>query len=317
MWTAERLFQRFFLPLYPHGPDGELARARTTDANPAGNPRILAQLDAIAEAFAALAPARLDAPELALDFSDASVHRLGAALTRARRDALIAPVAAVGEVPPLVEVVTHGAVYVGACIVKNHGGRWQVRSPLWESLVELASRAGTGKLALFQWWLKALSDEEVDDARLGSRYRLHVEIPTARPEELPLIARDRKIPRLTKVRYDSLHRHLKAHLPELRDVGASFPSPERFAELDFQWLDFLLLGGGRMLLMHGPASTGAHLFWLDASGFAGAAYFPADALTDHEVSVSGDTLAIALRVLGRQVRHELLWWGPGPSAVPS
>jgi len=306
--SAARLFERYFFPLYAPGAD--LARARTTDANPARNPRLDAAFLEIADAFAKLAPEALGV-DLALDYTDASVHRLAAALTRDARDRLLAPVSEVGEVPPFVHLVTHGVAYVAACIVKNHGGALQLRSPLWESLVRLESRAGTGDLAIFQWWLKALSDEEVGEPRLGDRYRLHVEVPTARPEELPVLAPpDRKLPRLTKVRYDAFYRHLKAHLPELRDVGEHFPTAERFAELGFEWLDFVLLGGGRMLLLHGPSANGVHLLWLDAAGFVGSAFFPADAAPPHRVEVDGDKLVVTVPVLGREARHELLWWGP-------
>ncbi len=306
--TADRLFERYFRPLYP--PEVDLSEARTRDANPANNPRILAQLDDIAAAFAEMAPQALGVA-LALDGSDASVHRLSAALTRARRDALITPVTQPGQVPPLVQLVTHGAVYVGACIVRQHGGRWQVRSPLWESLVELTSRAGVANLALFQWWLKSLSDEEIDQQRLADRYRLYVEVPTAEPEALPVIAEpSRKLPRLTKVRYDTLYKHLRAHLPELRSLGDHFPSAERLAELGFHWLDFSWLGGGRMLLVHGPTDRGVHLFWLDASGFASSAFFPADAAPEHRVEDQGDTLRVHVPILGKEQIHELLWWGP-------
>ncbi len=309
-WTAKALFERYFLPLYPPELRGELAQARTTDANPAQNPRLLAAVQEIADAFSMLAPATLGVA-LELDFSDASVHRLAAAVTREVRDRLLPAIDEVGVVPPLVHLVTHGAAYVAACVVKNHGGVWQLRSPLWESLVRLESRAGSGDLAVFQWWLKALSDDEIDEPRLGDRYRLHVEVPMARPEELPMIApAERKLPRLVKVRYDAFYRHLKAHLPELRDVGEHFPTAERFAELAFDWLDFKLLGDGRMLLIHGPTAEGVHLIWLDASGFSGSVFFPADALPEHRVEVEGDRLAVTVPVLGREQRHELLWWGP-------
>jgi hypothetical protein len=309
-WTAASLFERWFLPLYPAELRSDLARARLTDVNPAGNPRLVAAIEEIAEAFAKLAPAALGA-DLDLDFSDASVHRLAAALTREARDRLLGPVTEPGAVPDLVHLVTHGVAYIGACVVKNHGGTWQLRAPLWESLVRLESRAGTGDLALFQWWLKALSDEEIGEPRLGDRYRMNVEVPTARPEELPVIAPpDRKLPRLTKVRYDALYRHLKAHIPELRDVGEHFPSAERFAELAFEWLDFMLLGGGRMLLLHGPTANGVHLLWLDAAGFVGSAFFPADAVPAHHVALDGDKLVVTVPVLGREARHEMLWWGP-------
>jgi hypothetical protein len=300
--TAERLFREHFLPLYPPGSD--LARVRSTDANPAGNEHILGQLDAIAETFARLAPAALGDASLTLDFSDASVHHLAAALRRERRDELLAS----GE---LARVVTHGAVYLGACVVRGHGGAWEVRSPLWESLVRLTSRAGTASLALFQWWLKALSDDEIDEPRLADRYFLHVEVPTARPEELPVIAPpDRKLPRLKKVRYHTLHQHLAAHLPELRGVGDHFPSAERFVELGFHWLDFALVGEGRMLLIHGPTDAGVHVYWLDAAGFASAAFFAADALPEHRVELAGDRVVVVVSMLGREERHALLWWGP-------
>jgi hypothetical protein len=307
---ASSLFERFFLPLYPPDVRRDLARARTTDVNPANNSRLLAQVDDIARTFAELAPALLER-DIDLDFSDASVHRLAAALSKDTRDRLTTPVARTDEVPPIVQLVTHGAIYVGACIVRNHGGTWQLRNPLWESLVRLESRAGVGDLAVFQWWLKALSDDEIGEPRLGDRYRLHVELPTARPETLPVIAETgRRIPRLTKVRYDALHRHLRAHVPELREVGEHFPSAERFAELGFHWLDFDLVGGGRMLLSHGPTDAGVHLIWLDASGFAASAFLPADALPEHRLEQSGDTLAVIVPVLGREQRHEMLWWGP-------
>ena len=310
-WSAKALFERYFLPLYPPELRGDLARARTTDANPAQNPRLVDAAQDIAEAFAKLAPEALGI-ELDLEFSDASVHRLAAAITREARDRLLPAIEDAGFVPPLVHLVTHGAVYVGACVVKNHGGVWQLRNPLWESLVRLDSRAGSGDLAVFQWWLKALSDEELGEPRLGDRYRMNVEVPTARPEELPVIAPpDRKLPRLSKVRYDTFYQHLKAHIPELRDVGEHFPTAERFAEFGFDWLDFMLLGGGRMLLVHGPSANGVHLFWLDASGFSGSVFFPAEALPPHRLEVDGDTLAVTVPVLGREQRHELLWWGPG------
>lgn len=307
--TAERLFERYFLPLYPPDARADLAKARTTDANPANNPRLFAQLDEIADVFAKLAPEAFGAPDLALDRSDASVHRLGARLGRELRDRWLAP-AAPGEPPLLVNVVTHGAVYVGACIVHAHGGTWQVRRPLWESLVRLESRAGTADLAVFHWWLKALSDAEIDERRLVDRYRTHVEVPTFDAGALPVLAPpDRRIPRLAKVRYDTLYKHLRAHLPELRTVGEDFPSPERFEELAFKWLDFVLLGGGRMLLVHGPTDRGVHLFWLGSEGFVKAAYYPADAFPAHVVQVDGDKLRVIVPIQGKPVAHEMLFWG--------
>jgi hypothetical protein len=307
--SAERLFERYFASLYPIEARGDLARLRAADANPAQNPAICAQIDEAAQIFAHLAPDALDARDLALDFTDASVHRLSRRLTRDRRDRWVAP--PTGPEPPLlVTLATHGALYVGACVVRSHGGVWQVRRPLWESQVRLTSRAGTGDLAIFHWWLKALSDDEIDKDRLADRYRTHVEVPTFDPLTLaPLAPANRRLPRLTKVRYDLLHKHLRAHLPELRDVGADFPSPERFAEMGFQWLDFLLLGEGRMLLLHGPTDRGVHLVWLDQGGFVKSLYYPADTFPAHKVEVHGETLRVIVSIQGKLTVHEMLWWG--------
>jgi hypothetical protein len=306
--TAERLFDRWFAPLYPRG--ANLAELRTTDANPAKNPSITAQLDEAAEAFARLAGELLGAPALVLDYSDASVHRLGRLLTRERRDAWLAPGDA-NMPPPIVRLVTHGALYVGACIVKNHGGVWKARRPLWESLVELTSSAGTGDLAVFHWWLKALSDDEIGKDRLVDRYRTNVEVPTFDAAALaPLAPPDRRLPRLTKVRYDLLYKHLRAHLPELRDVGEDFPSPERFEDYGFQWLDFKLVGEGRMLLLYGAAESGLHLIWMDAGGFVKSAYYPADKFPAPIVEAGvGDKIRVIVSIQNKPVVHEMLWWG--------
>ena len=230
-------------------------------------------------------------------------------VTRERRDAWLSP-SSPGEPSLLVTLVTHGAFYVGATIVRSHGGVWQVRRPLWESTVRLVSPAGTGDLAVFHWWLKALSDDEIDEGRLADRYRTHVEVPTFDAEALPVIApADRRLPRLVQVRYDLLYKHLRAHLPELRDVGADFPSPERFEEIGFKHLDLALVGGGRMLLLHGPGAEGLHLYWLTTSGFVKGAYFPADAFPVPVVQVDGDKIRVLLRLAEREVVHEMLWWG--------
>jgi len=328
--TAEALFEGYFAPFYPPEALSDLAAARATDANPAKNPSILGQIEHGAEVFARLAPEALQASDLDLDFSDASVHRLSARLTRERRDAWLGskPPSRGSEPPMIVTFVTHGVLYVGSCVVRAHGGglgaergssarspqattaEWQVRRPLWESLVRLTSRAGTGDLAIFQWWLKALADAEIDQGRLGARYRTHVEVPTFDADALPvLVTPDRKLPRLAKVRYDLLYKHLRAHLPELRSVGEDFPSPERFEEMGFKWLDFVVLGGGRMLLIHGPTDRGVHLFWMDAGGFVKQAYYAADSFPAHVVQVEGDKLRVVVSIQNKPEVHEMLWWG--------
>jgi hypothetical protein len=308
MFTAQTIFERYFLPLYPPDSRANLDAARTTDANPGDNPSILAQIGDIARTFAELAPAAFDEPGLALDLSDASVHRLGVLLTAEVRDRWLKMPS---DGPPLLaQVVIHGAIYVGACVVKTRGAKWLVRRPLWESLVRLESPAGTADLAVFHWWLKALSDEEIGKGRLLDRYRTHVEVPTFDASSLRVIApADRRLPRLSKVRYDLLYKHLKAHLPELRTVGDDFPSPERFEQYAFSSLDFHLLGGGRMLLLWGPTKEGLHLFWLDADGFQKSAFFPADSFPAPMVKVDGDKLVVLTSVQGKQETHEMLWWG--------
>ena len=309
MLTSEALFERYFLPLYPPEVRRDLAKARATDANAAENPSIYAQLEAIAQTFAELAPHAFGAPDLTLDFTDASVHRLGVLLTAELRDKWLAPNED-GSPPLITQVVIHGAVYVAACVVRSHAGKWQVRNPLWESFVRLDSRAGTADLAVFHWWLKALSDDEIGKGRLVDRYRTHVEVPTFDPSTLAVIAPpDRRLPRLAKVRYDLLYKHLRAHLPELKSVGDDFPSPERVEELAFSHLEFQLLGEGRMLLVYGPTKEGLHVFWLDATGFQKSAFFPADSFPAPVVKIDGDKIRIFLSVQKQEITHEMLWWG--------
>ncbi len=313
--TAESLLRDYFLPLTPPDAREDLARARRTDANPANNPSFVRHLEEAADAFVANAPALFGDDAPLLDRTDASVHRLSAALTPATRDRWRALGAAGDPASALFNAVVHGAAYVGACIVAAHGGSWRVRRPLWESLVHLSSRAGEADLAVFHWWLRSLADDAPDaQATLADRYRALVEIPCATPEALPVIAPpDRRLPRIAKsARYDVFYKHLKAHLPELRDVGEHFPSPERFAELGFKWLDFLWLGGGRMLLVYGPGEKGLYLYWLTAAGFEKAAYWPSDAFPEPIVRASEDgaKLEVIVSVDKRVETHELLWWGP-------
>jgi hypothetical protein len=270
--TAENLFRDYFLPLYPEEARRDLARARATDVNPGRNPSVVAPLGDAATVFVAMARSLFEA-DLGLDYGDTSVHRLSAAVTRARRDAWASRGAPGTPESELFNVVVHGAAYVGACVVRAHEGEWSARQPLWESQVRLRSAAGEALLAPFHWWLKSLADDVLDEeaaagaARLADRYRAHVEAPRASPDALPVFVRTtRSLPRLTKVRYDALHKYLRAHLPELRDLGADFPSPERFAELGFKWMEAHVLGGGRLVLLAGHGSEGVHLYWLVRAG---------------------------------------------------
>jgi hypothetical protein len=312
--TAESLFEAFFWPLYPADVKADLQRSRKTDANPGENPALFAHVEEAARVFERMAPQLFGDDDPRLDRSDASVHRLSRAVTRARREAWQSRGKAGTAESVLFNATVHGVAYVGACVTSAHGGRWSLRRPLWESVVTLESRAGRGDLAIFQWWLKSLSDESLDGLpgalTLADRYRAHVEIPSARPEDLPILATPRRVPRLAKVRYDTLYKHLRAHVPELRDVGEDFPSPERFAAYGFDALDFVLLGDGRMLLIHGPGKGGAHLFWLGSAGFEKAAFFPADPFPAPLVRTEGDKLVVLTQFDGKTAVHEMLWWGP-------
>ena len=301
MQTAEAIFAQFLLPLYP---SGDLEAMRTTDVNPAKNPSILAHLADAARVFVGM-HAKVLGRDCALDFSDASVHRLGAALGPDVRDRLA--VQGTGADNALFNVIVHGAAYVGECVVRAHGGEWLVRRPLWESRVRLVSRAGEAELAPLSWWLRAFADEQ--GAGLAERYRAYVEVPTTDPSALEPIAQPRALPRLKKPRYDAFYKYLRAHLPELRDVGADFPSPERFEAYGFRWLDFFLVGGGRMLVVAGPGEGGLHAFWLDRGGFVKSALFAADAMPEPIVKVDGDKLAFVVSHEGKTAVHETMWWG--------
>jgi hypothetical protein len=326
--NAEELFTRYFLPLYP--PDcrapADLARARATDANPGRNPALFGHLEEAAQRFVDNAPALFgaDARAIRLDRTSASVHRLGAALTLARRDAWASAGDAGTPQNALFNAVVHGAAYVGACIVASHGGAWSVRRPLWESVVRLKSHAGEADLAVFHWWLKSLADDALAPsgdggaegwkgaASLADRYRAHVEVPTQRPEELPVVVPEPRaaLPRLKSPSYDLLHKYLRAHLPTLRDLGSDFPSAERFAAYAFTWLDFHVLGGGRLVLMAGASAHGLHLFWLGAAGFEKSAFFACDAFPEPIVRVEQDRLVALTSDHGETRAHDMLWWGP-------
>lgn len=300
--TPDELFTTYLLPLYP---DADLVKARSTDANPGKNPAIFAHLDDAARTFVEMHRA-IFGKDLGLDYTDASVHRLGAALSRELCDELARSGAAGTPGSALFNVIVHGVAYVGACIVRGHGGEWLVRSPLWESRVRLRSHAGEAELAPLSWWLRAWGGAE---AGLGERYRAYVEVPTTHTDDLPLLGSPRPLPRLTRVRYDTLVKYLRAQLPELRDLGPDFPSAARFEDYRFEHLDFAFVGGGRMVLMYGLGEGGLHVFWLDRGGFLKSALFQADGRTEVRVTL-GETITFAVTDEGKPRMYEMLWWGP-------
>ena len=307
--SPEALFRSHFLPLYPPGSD--LESLRRTDANPANNPAITAHLSEAAAVFVANAP-RLLGEELTLDYSDASVHRLSSLLAKKKHAWLTSDNAGTPE-NLLFNVVVHGAAYLGECIVRSHGGTWNVRRPLWESSVHLVSHAGEADLNVFQWWLKSLATGGTDTSfGLAERYRTHVETPSFDPTTLPafVTTTPRSLPRLTKIRYDVFYKYIKANLPELTDLGKDFPSPERFAEYDFRFLEFLVLGEGRIVLVWGAGKGGLYLFWLGAAGFLKSAFYPADSAPDPSVKVEGNKLSLSIVRSEKRLDFETLYWGP-------
>jgi hypothetical protein len=313
--SADALFATHFLPLYPDQTPAALANLREQDANPANNPSLLLPLREAAETFARLAPAMLAAPQLALDFSDASIARLSAAVRAANLLERLGrtTIAESPRASELANFTIHASAYVGECVVRNHAGRWQLRNPLWESRVFLASAAGEAQLPIFHWWLRTLVETEAEFAVAGglaSRYRSYVQVPCFDAQQLVKIASaDRKLPKLSKVRYDLLYKHLKAHLPELRDLGQDFPTPERFAAYEFKWLDFLWLGDGKMVLFYGQGKGGLHLFWMSAQGFEQSALIPCDGFPAPIVRCDAQKIVIVFSVDQQLLTQEMLWWG--------
>lgn len=334
--TAERLFRERFLPLYPlqARTSAGLAALRAADANPSNNPAIFRALEETADLFANLAPHALGVTTLCLDRTDASIHRLSRELTTKARDKLFSArrdTASTNEPPLLIHFVAHAAIYIGACAVANHGGQWLVRSPLWETRVALASKAGKAEIAPFSWLLRCLSDEG-DTTTLADRYRTHVEVPFADVDSWPvLVDPHKRVPRLSgnPVRYDAVVRHWKAHLSGIQELGEDFPTPERFTELGFRWLEFLVVGAGRAVIVHGPArERGIHLFWLGQSGFMKAAYFDVDApaasaeggaAESHRVTIeqaedpggaSQQVVLVSIAKGNEKIEHRMMWWGP-------
>jgi len=174
--SAQALFQGVFWPLYPAEARRDLAAVRESFLNPANDCFLTELIDEIAEAFKFLAPSLLGLDADALDDTDASVHRLGDALTRSRRDSLLNErTVGTHRTPLLAMIAIHGTLYVERCIVRNHRGQWFIRKPLWESSVGIQTVHGDCEMSVFQWWLKSLSDEEIDQRPLGDRYHRYIE----------------------------------------------------------------------------------------------------------------------------------------------
>jgi len=309
--SARGLFERVFWPLYPPEVRADLQASRESFVNPANDCGVTELIDEIAEAFKFLAPSLLGLPSRSLDDTDASVHRLGAALTRKTRDLLLHERTVGTNRTPLVAMIAiHGTLYVERCIVNNHGAQWLVRKPLWESSVRLSSALGEAELSVFQWWLKSLSDEEVDRRPLGDRYRTYVEVPCFNGDALPVIGNaSARIPRLMRPTIDSVREHLRVHAPGIRSLGDDFPARPAFDAMSFAWLDMEWVGDGRMLVIHGPSpKRGLHVFWLNADGFLKSAFYPTDDGA-YELQSKGTRMCVSVGSSGKRTVHEMPWWG--------
>lgn len=310
--SARGLFERVFWPLYPPEVRADLEATRESFVNPANDCGLTELIDEIAEAFKFLAPSLLNLPSKSLDDTDASVHRLGAALTRRNRDSLLHErTVGTNRTPLLAMIAIHGTLYVERCIVANHGAQWLVRKPLWESSVRLRSPLGEAELSVFQWWLKSLSDEEVDRCPLGDRYRTYVEVPCFNGDALPVIGDpSASIPRLNRPTIDSLRAHLRLHAPRIRSLGVDFPAQPAFDAMGFAWLDMEWVGDGRMLVIHGPSpARGLHVFWLNVDGFLKAAFYPTDDGA-YELKCNGAKMRVSVGAQDKRTVHEMPWWGP-------
>lgn len=304
--TTPDLFARFFLPLYPADAASDLAGARAVDANPGNNPALIAHLADAAARFVSLGPG-LFGSDPNLDFSDASVHRMSALWTPDRLETWGATGAAGSAENALFNAIVHGAAYVGECIVKNHGARWLVRRPLWESRVYLTSAAGEAELAPFSWLVRS---SERQGPTLADRYRTYVEVPVENAMTWPTWLVPRTLPPLKRPTYSTLYKYLRAQLAELRDVGKDFPSAERFDELRFRSLAFSIVGEGRAVIAYGVGEHGLSAFWFGDKGFIRAMFIPCDAEGGVELTTEETRVRFAVKREERPLFHETMWWGP-------
>ena len=178
-----------------------------------------------------------------------------------------------------VQVVVHAAAYLGEVMVRAHGGRWEIRRPLWESVIH---RWRGGTVSPFHWLLKTLADDAIDDVALAPRWRIHVVMHDLDLDGLPVIAPAQKLPGLKHPTYDLLVKYLHQHLPELRDVGEAFPSPAEFTARGYESLSFERLHGGRVVALHGlvpcvgERPPAVEVSWMTARGLDHADTIPCD-----------------------------------------
>lgn len=304
--TATSLLNRWFWPFYPSDVRAAPFLHRDVDANPGHNPSLLAPLAEAAELFAANAEGLLGER---LPLTDAGVATLARSLTRARRDEWIAQSDPTAPGNLFFQAVVHAALFVGEVMVREHGGRWELRRPLWESVVH---RRRGGAVSPFHWLLKSLADDAVDELPLAARWRVHVLMPDLDLDALAVIAPEKKLPSIKRPTYDLLVKYLHQHLPALRDVGEGFPSPAEFTERAYESLAFERLHGGRVVALHGlvPAAgerpAVVEVSWMTARGFDHADTIPSDpGVAYFGRAVSDELVEITVAWQGKPHTHRL------------
>lgn len=304
--TASDLLARWFWPHYPADVRAAPFLHRDVDANPGNNPAFAAALAEAAELFAANASGLLGE---ALPFTDAGVATLARALTRARRDEWMAQSDPASPDNHFLQVIVHAAAYLGEVMVRAHGGRWEIRRPLWESVVH---RRRGGTVSPFHWLLKSLADDSVDELALASRWHIHVELHDLDLDGLPVIAPEKRLPGLKHPTYDLLVKYLHQHLPELKDVGEGFPSAAEFTERRFESLSFERLHGGRVVALHGliPAAGErppvVEVSWMTGRGFDHADTIPCDpGVAYFGRSVNDELIEVTVAWQGKPHTHRL------------
>jgi len=169
--AATSLFEAYFRSLYPPDQRDE-SRAITAPVRPTrtpAQPALLAELDEVAALFARLAPEAFGRGDLALDFSDASVHRLGAFRRSHRARPRSSHGAPPGDCAPIVQVVVH-ARSTSAGASSNDMRTWACAGRLESVVAAPIARGGGGPHAV-PLVVEVVADDEIDKAGLVARYR--------------------------------------------------------------------------------------------------------------------------------------------------
>jgi hypothetical protein len=326
-WTAQALFERWFLRHYPEDVRRDYHRAVETDANPANNPSITHHLTEAAELFVRNAPALLGTE---LTFDGTGVARLAKALDRERRDRWLSRSAPEDPTNVFFNAIIHGAIFVGECAVRAHGCRWSARNPLWESRVERfvrdnESRKAIGPFSPFQWMLKHLDDREIDQSRLADRFRMHVEFATADVESYPKVVSVSKLPRLDggngPIDYDLLVKYLHKHLPSLTDLGPLFPSITEFHAIGYRSMGWEVFHDGRVVAVHAlftPPDVDPHeskstvdVYWFTAQGAQRIDRIPCAAHPMYFARKTGEVLEVTVVSDHKPHTHRIGYRGHG------